>query len=256
MTLIGFVSAKGSPGVTTTTMGLAALWDAATVVDLDPVGGDVAYRHLDAAGVALAEQPGLVSLGAAVRSGETARLAEHVQETLVGPHVLVGATGPRQAQGLGRAWPHLARALRDHDGDVFVDGGRFALGSPVTSVLEESDAVVFLVRSEIAAVAHLRDRLTTLRESWSGGRAAAIPLGLIVVGNPRDRRSADDIGTLLASAGVSVDVLGVVADDPKGVDRFTRGDHRALSRTVFGRSLVDMLPKLREFSRSRPAEVN
>src|SRR5690606_3552290 len=159
-----FVSAKGSPGVSTAVIGLAARWGGPVVVaDLDPIGGDVATRERDIEDHALEEHRGLVSLGAAVRAGDEVDLADHLQQTRDGIDVLVGASGPRQAQSLGPAWPHLQRTLRAYPGDVIADAGRFVAGSPAGPVVEGSDAVIFLVRSEIAAVAHLRDRLKTVR---------------------------------------------------------------------------------------------
>lgn len=245
MSVVSFVSAKGSPGVSTLIMGLAERWPEEVVVaDLDPIGGDVATRQRDHLGHALNEQRGLVSLGAAVRTGDEVTLDDHLQRTQTGVDVLVGATGPRQAQGLGPAWPHLLRTFRAHAGDVLVDGGRFMPGSPVAPVVEESDAVVFAVRSEIAAVAHLRDRLVGFRESWSIGRPGARPVGVVVVGDPRDARSVDDIGQLLASAGAPVTMLGCVALDAKTVRRLSSLSSRAVARSVFGRSLVDLVPRV------------
>lgn len=247
MSVVSFVSAKGSPGVSTLLMGLAERWpDPVVVADLDPIGGDVATRQRDEFGHALDDKRGLVSLGAAVRAGDEVVLADHTQRTQSGVDVLVGASGPRQAQGLGPAWPHLLRTFRADPGDVLVDGGRFMPGSPVAPVVEDSDGVVFVVRSEIAAVAHLRDRLVGFRESWSIGRPGARPVGVVVVGDPRDSRSADDIGRLLASAGTPVTMLGCVALDPRTVRRLSSSSTRAVARSVFGRSLVDLVPRVRD----------
>ena len=64
MTLIAVCSLKGSPGVTTFSVALAARWpvtDRCVLVECDPSGGDMATRF------ALASSPGLVSLAAATR---------------------------------------------------------------------------------------------------------------------------------------------------------------------------------------------
>ncbi|SKB03768.1 hypothetical protein [Aeromicrobium choanae] len=247
MTVISFISAKGSPGVSTAVMGLAARWPQPVVVaDLDPVGGDVAIRERDVDDNALDEQRGLVSLGAAVRAGDEVDLVDHLQETKYGIDVLVGASGPRQAQSLGPAWPHLQRTLRAHrGGDVLADAGRFIAGSPAGPVVEGSDAVVFVVRSEIAAVAHLRDRLSTVREPWALGRAGSTPVGVAVVGDPRDKRAVDDIGRLLAASELDVTMLGTIAFDPKVVARGAASPSRAVLRSLFSRSLVDLVPRVR-----------
>lgn len=251
MTVISFVSAKGSPGVSTAVIGLAARWPEPVVVaDLDPIGGDVATRERDADDNALTEHRGLVSLGAAVRSGDEVELSDHLQQTRDGLDVLVGASGPRQAQSLGPAWPHLQRTLRSHPGDVLVDAGRFVAGSPAGPVVEHSDAVIFLVRSEIAAIAHLRDRLSTVREPWALGRAGALRVGVIVVGDPRDQRAASDIGRLLAASDLPVTMLGTIAQDPKGVLRGPASASRAAARSLFSRSVVDVVPRVRALAES------
>jgi len=255
MSVISFVSAKGSPGVSTAVMGLAARWPGGAVVaDLDPIGGDVSIRERGVDDQALVEHRGLVSLGAAVRAGDEVALADHLQQTREGVDVLVGATGPRQAQSLGPAWPHLQRTLRNHDGDVLVDAGRFVAGSPAAPVVEGSDAVVFLVRSEIASVAHLRDRLTTVREPWTLGRPGGMRVGVIVVGDPRDKRAVDDIGQLLAASELDVTMLGTLAHDPKNVVRGPASSSRAMLRSLFSRSLVDLVPRVR--SLAVPAHVD
>ncbi|MGH3603225.1 MAG: chromosome partitioning protein, partial [Pseudonocardiaceae bacterium] len=59
-------SLKGSPGVTTFCVALAAQWSAHTrcvLLECDPSGGDLATRF------SLASSPGLVSLAAAARRG-------------------------------------------------------------------------------------------------------------------------------------------------------------------------------------------
>lgn len=253
MSLISFVSAKGSPGVSTTVLGLAARWPAlVAVADLDPIGGDLAIRERDAEGNALDEHVGLVSLGVAVRSSDDVALDDHLQQTFDGVDVLVGASGPRQAQSLGPAWPHLARALRGHSADVLVDAGRFMPGSPAGPVVEESDAVVFVVRSEIAAVAHLRDRLSHVREPWALGRVGGTRVGVLVVGDPRDRRAVDDIGRLLAASDLRVTMLGTVALDPKGVRRGPASTSRAAARSMLSRSLVDLVAQVRALATASP----
>lgn len=246
MSVISFISAKGSPGVSTAVIGLAARWpDPVVVADVDPIGGDVATRERDVDDNALAEHRGLVSLGAAVRAGDEVDLVDHLQQTRDGIDVLVGASGPRQAQSLGPAWPHLQRTLRAHPTDVLVDGGRFIAGSPAGPVIDHSDAVVFVVRSEIAAVAHLRDRIATVREPWAVGRPGGMKVGVVVVGDPRDQRSVDDIGRLLAASELSVTMLGTIAHDPKAVRLGPSSSSRSVNRSLFARSVVDLVPRVR-----------
>ncbi len=69
MTLIALFSDKGSPGVTTLALSLAAAWPRpVTVAECDPAGGDLALRLTDEAGrPRLHPDPGLLGLAAAAR---------------------------------------------------------------------------------------------------------------------------------------------------------------------------------------------
>ena len=89
MALIAFASAKGSPGVSVTIAGLAQLWPRpAVVADLDPAGGDTGLRYRAENGDPLNPSTGLLSLGAAVRSGQRANLEDHLQTTAGGMRTL------------------------------------------------------------------------------------------------------------------------------------------------------------------------
>jgi len=241
VSLIAFASAKGSPGVTETVMGLAGVWPTeAVVADLDPVGGDIGLRLRRHDGAPLDHDHGLLSLGVAVRGGQTAHLDDHLQTTDGGLDTLIGVTGPGQVLGLGAAWPHVGTALRSAGVDVLADCGRLSPGTPVAPVVERASALVFVVRSDIAALAHLRERLVWLAEPLRIGRVDGVPAGVLLVGDPRDSRSADDLEKLLASAGLDVPVLGTVAHDPKTIRVLHTASPRVLRRSVFVRSLADV----------------
>lgn len=252
MSLISFVSAKGSPGVTRTVAGLARVWSRKSVVaDLDPIGGDLTYVLRDPDGEPLGEDRGLLSLGAAVRGGARSAVADHVQPTADGLSVLVGVARPSQVQALGASWPHVAGSLAAYDGDVLVDCGRVHPGAATMPVLERSDAVVFVLRSDVPSVAHLRERLTGLREPLRIGAIDGIPIGFVVVGDPKEQRAADDIERLLASAGITATSLGVVAHDPKTLRILHTEDGRAVRRSVLVRSLVDLAGRVESLAASR-----
>jgi MinD-like ATPase involved in chromosome partitioning or flagellar assembly len=241
MTLISFVSAKGSPGVTQTVAGLSIVWPRrAAVADLDPIGGDVSLRHQADNGGPLDLDRGLVSLGAALRGGKAADLGDHLQTTEDGMHTLVGVAAPGQVQGLGATWPHIGSTLSSYQDDVLADCGRFTPGSPIMPVIERSSALVFVARSEVASLAHLRERLRSVREQLGIGAVDGIPVGVVLVGDPRDTRSAEDTEQLLAAAGLPVRALGIVADDPKTVRSLRTGTGRNIARAPLIRSLIDV----------------
>jgi hypothetical protein len=93
--LVVVVSAKGSPGVSTTCLGLAATWPhgwSPVLVEADASGGDVGIWHgLDA-------EPGLVGLAAASRrTGRDDLVWEHTQQLPGGLPVVIAPAGADQA---------------------------------------------------------------------------------------------------------------------------------------------------------------
>lgn len=255
MTLIAFASAKGSPGVTQTVSGLATVWSREVVVaDLDPVGGDIGLRLRRSDGLPLDHDNGLLSYGAAVRSGQPAALAEHLQRAEDGSQVLVGVAGPGQVQGLGPAWPHIGAGLRSAVPDVLADCGRLTPGSPAMPVLERASALVMVARSDVAALAHLRERLRWTSDALRAGSGDRVPTAVLLVGDAGDQRSADDLARLLASGGIDVPVLGTVAHDPKTVRNLSTISDRARLRSLFHRSLLDVATRVQALVVSREVQ--
>ena len=241
MTVIAFASAKGSPGVSHAVGELARLWPRdVAVADLDPAGGDAELLLRDQNGDPLTADTGLVSLGAALRGGKEADIAAHLQLTADDIRVLVGVSSPGQMQGLGPVWPHLATTLSSWSTDVLADCGRFAPGSPVQPVIETASALVFVARNDLPSLAHLRERLIALRDPLSLGRAGGTPVGVALVGDPRDQRAVSDMVRLFASADLAVEGLGTIAHDPRAVKAWWSMSRRAQRRSLYHRSLVDI----------------
>ena len=127
MGVLALLSAKGSPGTTTTALLLAALWPAPVLlVDADAEGGDVALRLRREDGAPVDRSRGLLSLlPLARRELQPAVLPEHAQVLRGGVEVLAGLSGPGQAGAAGHLWSNLADAFgRTVDRDVLVDCGR------------------------------------------------------------------------------------------------------------------------------------
>jgi len=252
VSLIAFASAKGSPGVSTLAAGLARVWPRRTLVaDLDPIGGDLGLLLRDVDGEPLRTDRGLLSLGAAVRGGASADLDHHVQPTEDGLSVLVGVSRPSQVQALGPAWPHVAITLARSEADVLADCGRVHPGAATMPVLERADAVVFVLRSDVPSVAHLRERLQGLHDPLRLGAIDGVPVGFVVVGDPKQQRAAEDIERLLASAGLTATSLGVVAHDPRTVRILHSEDGRAVRRSLLVRSLHDLTGRIEGLVESR-----
>ncbi|GAB2686074.1 hypothetical protein [Thalassiella azotivora] len=247
MALVAVTSSKGSPGTTAFAVTLAALWPrAAVMADCDPAGGDVALRYRDAQGKPLEVERGLLSLGAAVRRGDHTDLWPHLQTVGGGLDVLAGVRSPDQLVGLGPVWPYLARTLAgDGDHDVVADCGRVVPGSPVQPVLQAADAVVFVVRPRVEQLAHLRERLHSLKEPLGIGRPERMTTGVVVVAPERQRSAAQDVEKLLRSSGLAVPVLGLVAEDAKGV-RAVEGQQGRAGRSAYVRSVRGLVPAVQE----------
>lgn len=134
MALIALAADKGSPGVTTAALALAAVWPRrALLAEADPAGGDLVYRTNAANGGPLNPNTGLLSIAAAARRGLAAdQLWDHAQPMAGGLELLVGIGSAEQAAGLAGVWPTLGQAFATlgesphAPADVIADCGRIA----------------------------------------------------------------------------------------------------------------------------------
>ncbi|MGB6163294.1 MAG: chromosome partitioning protein [Pseudonocardiaceae bacterium] len=179
--LVAVCSLKGSPGVTTFCVALAARWpatDRCVLVECDPSGGDVATRF------AVATSPGLVSLAAATRrSGDPELLWQHTQALPGGLPVVVAPPGADQAlAALTALAPErpgeagvLRRAANAPQAVVIADCGRVDPATPVLPIVSSADVMLLLSRAHADDLAHLAARLSVV------GRWSPRP-GLLLVG--------------------------------------------------------------------------
>jgi MinD-like ATPase involved in chromosome partitioning or flagellar assembly len=226
MGLVSLVSAKGAPGVTTTALALAALWPRHVLLaDCDPAGGDVALRMPGEGGEPIDRDRGLLSLAAVSRRGLSGmQVREHVQRLEGGLEVLAGVRSPEQAAASEHLWSALGSALDAMEGtDVIADCGRVAeqaSHSLALPVLRSSRLVVLVARPEAASVIHLRERIETLSESLRSRSVDGVPLGVLVVASPTDKRGVEGVRQVLARDDLPVTFLGQVAWDEKGAAVF------------------------------------
>jgi hypothetical protein len=170
--LVAVCSLKGSPGVTTFAMALAARWPVparCVLVECDPSGGDVATRF------GLASSPGLVSVAAAARrSSDPELLWQHTQALPGGLPVVAAPPGADQAlaavtalapEGSGSVGV-LHRAASASDAVVIADCGRVDPTSAVLPIVRCADAMLLLSRAHAEDLAHLATRLDTVG-GWS-----------------------------------------------------------------------------------------
>jgi hypothetical protein len=185
--VIGLGSAKGSPGVTTTVLALAATWPRAVLLaECDPAGGDVVAGFLRAQ-----PQPAatLLDLALAARRGlEPADVLGHCLRLSADDELafLPGVSDPTHVVSTSPAWPELAAAFdalghAEPARDVLVDCGRLDARATPVELLARCDLIVLVLRPRLPQVHHARSHLQVLRrvvpEGIGGPR-----YGLAVVG--------------------------------------------------------------------------
>lgn len=215
MAVVALCSASGSPGVTTTTLGLALLWPRPVLlVEADATGGSgilAGYFR----GIRSYDQ-GLVEL--ALSAHDVADLLPRVAQP-IGSSSAVFIPGPRahsQAPALAGLWAPLMSALRDLEStgqDVIVDCGRLGLVGSPEPLLAEADLSLLLCRTHLPAIAAARSWAETIQR---GHQTWAHP-GAMLVGE-RQPYSAKEVSSVLG-----LPVHTVVADDPQSAAVLHRG---------------------------------
>ena len=229
--MICVTSAHGAPGVTTLSLLIAGCWPRPTaVIEADPSGGVLAVRY------GLGRSPGLADLAARVGTHASESALWSSAQTLPGGlRVVVAPESGEVASGiLDDVAGSLARWLRQLDGvDVVVDCGRSIPGSPTGALMTVADAVLVVARTspdQLYSAAHRTHALAA--------QADAGAVGVVLVGD--GPHGADEVADQL-----KVDVLGVVADDPRTAGAFAgEGAARSTRRSPLVRSagtLVDGL---------------
>jgi hypothetical protein len=226
MAVLVFFSAGGSPGVTTTVVGLALAWPRPVlVIEADPTGasgilpGFLAGRQAPARSV--------IDLAIAQQQG-------HAAHTLLATALPLGDSPAatfipavkthRQAAAMASVWEPLAdefHALGASGTDVLVDAGRLGLEWSPTALAARADATLLVTRCGLPAVAQARVWAPWLAElgEQSAGRAG---LGLIGPGEPYP---AAEIGRYLR-----LRPLLTLPLDPSGARIWSEGRAASTSR--------------------------
>ncbi|MEB8338050.1 MinD/ParA family ATP-binding protein [Streptomyces endophyticus] len=221
MTLVALCSLKGSPGVTTAALALAAGWPAGqrpVLVECDPAGGDLLARFR------LALSPGLVTLTAAARRTQrSTEIEEHTQRLPGGLPVVVGPAGAEQARAVLRQLANsrtdeLRRAANDPGAVVVADCGRADPDSPALKIVNAADVLLLVARAHDDALSHVSAR-------WDEVSHWAPPVCLLLVGDGHATRAIEQA--------LSLDVLGRVPEDRRGAALLggRSGPRRASART-------------------------
>lgn len=189
MALIVLVSAAGSPGVTTTALGLTLNWHRpALLVEADPTGASAVFAGYFRG----TQEPtgGLINLALAQRDGTLTDALP--RETLLldptGPvensaWFLPGIRSHEQAPSLLPLWEPLAERLKalDRNGqDVIVDAGRLGLTGWAQPLLTTSDLTLLVTRNSLPALAGACSWAETLRDKFA--TVGGLPrLGVLLV---------------------------------------------------------------------------
>jgi hypothetical protein len=229
--LIGLASVKGSPGVTSTALALAAAWPRQVVLlEADLAGGDLAYRCRAAHGGPVYSTKGLLRLGAAVRGGMPGpgAVTNEAQLLACGVNLVQGVTTVAQARGLSGLWPTIAQACTAAEVDVIADLGRLDRSSAVMPLAQATDYLLPVASTTLESVMHLTEGLNDV----VGGLAqrGTVNVSPILVGpDAHSARDCADLDDLLTRAGLPILRTQPVPYDPKTLQRLEQGE-RATGR--------------------------
>jgi hypothetical protein len=210
MALIVLTSASGSPGVTTSALGLALSWPRpCLLVEADPTGGSgilAGYFHGDVAHIG-----GLIDLALAHREGTLAEAIPlatmAIPDTAV--QLLPGIRGHAQARSLIGLWEPLCGALQalERNGqDVIVDAGRLGLAGCPEPLIYGADLSLLVTRSTLPALSGARSWAQTLRGEFEQmGAASALGVLLVGEGEPYGAREVAKVLQVPVTASLALD---------------------------------------------------
>jgi hypothetical protein len=220
MALIVLASASGSPGVTTTALGISLVWHRPVVlVDADPVGGSALLAGYFQGTVT--DDDAMVTLVLAHRDGRLAEVLPHTLISVPGTHVSVlpGPKSHAQAGSLTELWPALAAelsALEQTGQDVIVDVGRQGMVHSPQALIRAADLALLVTRTDLPALAAARQWAADWSAASRSGTGAACVAALLVgAGRPYE---ASEVAKVLG-----ITVLESVAWDARSATVFSEG---------------------------------
>ncbi|QAY63526.1 hypothetical protein ET495_10010 [Xylanimonas allomyrinae] len=230
MAVITLCSASGSPGVTTTAVGLALCWPRPVLlVEADPRGTSTILSGFFQG--AREYDGGLVEL--ALSPLETSDALREVVRPLAGQATFVAGTRSyAQALGLKELWGRLSEALdnlEETGQDVIVDAGPLGFPGSPEALLSLADLTLLVTRSHLPALFAARSWTEALHRD---GHAWQHP-GLLLVGAGQPY-TAREAGRLLG-----LPVVASIADDAEAAAVYHRGARapRKFSQGPYIRSL-------------------
>jgi hypothetical protein len=219
--LIAVAADKGSPGVTTSAVALAAVWPRPVLLaECDPAGGDLAFRLPAADRGRLDTRRGLLSLAVAARRGMApGQVWEHVQKVHGGLDVLAGVTSAEQAAGLQALWGTVGTVLAGlPEADVIADCGRIGVDGPFYDLLAQASATLLITGASLGEVIRLRERATAVAAGLQRRGRPGIRIQAVIIANPRHLNAALSEVAHALGKGSPATVGGGIAHDPKSAE--------------------------------------
>lgn len=216
MAVIALCSAQGSPGVTTTALGLAFAWPRdVLVVDADPTGSSAVMAGWLRGRVP--QSAGLIDL--AFTTGSLPDMLDAHTMPLDSAGKVQFLPGPQshdQALACRDLWSPLREALADQGTrgrDVLVDAGQLGIPGSPEPLLDGADLTLLVTRTHLPAVAGARAWAETVvrEQPWRNP-------GLLLVGPGRP------YGAQNMSRVLGLPVIATVTDDPATAVVYHRGE--------------------------------
>lgn len=203
MALIVLTSANGSPGVTTSALGLALAWPRPVIlIDADPTASmSIPAGYLE--GAEIPPNRSTVDLALSNRDGHLADDLPLLLLDLPGSEVkfLVGPSRHSQARMLTSMWGPLAEVLHELSGqDVIVDAGRLGLEHSPAPLIATADLCLLTLRATLPAAIAAHSWAASLRDTFES-QGASDSLGLLIIDEPGKTYPAS----------VMADALGIAA---------------------------------------------
>ncbi|EGD43987.1 hypothetical protein NBCG_01575 [Nocardioidaceae bacterium Broad-1] len=225
MAVIALASATGSPGVTTTALGLAMSWPRPVLlVEADPSGASGLLVGFFRG--AWGYESGLVELALAPEGVAAAlpQVTQRIGDSTVS--FIAGTRSHTQAAGLRGLWDPLATSLADLEEsgqDVIIDAGRLGIVGSPEPLLSTADLSLLVCRTSLPAVVGARSWATAAKNPGSGWRQ---PYALLIgEGQPYHRAEVTKVLGLpvLASIPNDGDAAAVYHQGAQPPHRFETG---------------------------------
>lgn len=267
MALISILSAKGSPGCTTTALGLTLRWGSpAILTEADIAGSSLlagyfqGEMHQDRGVFQLALRQAAtrrieltdlwdqaITIGLPPNDGEVKTTADVNQpEAPPFASLIPGIPSATQAGAVRSLWGDLATSLRSLESggvDALVDLGRVDPRGmdDRAALLSLSDQILLVTRSRLPDVQATITLAELLRTRYDSATAEISPLGLVVVGPGQPY----DAGEIADACGIRL--AGTLAWDPVSAEVYSLGSRRSrrFETTSLNKSLDALATSLR-----------